>query len=143
MKLLLLVLMVIAVPFQTFGQSSSSKPTLPPHPNAPATEELQTEKVVAPGQPQVNPPAHPGANGLLDSSQIKSLTHKIWLAQYHLTDLLTQVQPDRWRIPAWTRQSFDQSIDSLQKSVAAEENWRGQFEARPESLSWDSKLTWR
>ncbi len=71
---------------------------------------------------------------LLDSTQIKSLTHKIWLAQFHLSDLLTQVQPAKWKIPATTRQSFDQSIDSLQKSVAAEENWRGQFEARPESL---------
>ena len=32
------------------------------------------------------------------------------------------------------RQSFDQSMESLRKAMAGEEEWRGQFETRPDSL---------
>ncbi len=70
----------------------------------------------------------------MDPGQIKTLMHRIWLAQYHLSDLLTQVHPENWRISFATRQSFNQSLDSLRKSVTAEENWRGQYDVRPDSL---------
>jgi hypothetical protein len=65
---------------------------------------------------------------------LKVLTHKIWLAQFRLTDLLAQVHPERWKMPPEARQSFNQSLDSLRKSMAAEEAWRLQLDARPDSL---------
>jgi len=65
---------------------------------------------------------------------VKVLAHKIWLAQYRLNDLLTQVHPEVWKMAPTARQSFDQSLDSLRKSVATEEDWRSQFEARPDSV---------
>ena len=37
-------------------------------------------------------------------------------------------------MPPAARQSFGQSLESLRKSMAAEEDWRSQFEARPDSL---------
>jgi hypothetical protein len=73
-------------------------------------------------------------SGYLEPAQVKVLTHKIWLAQYRLNDLLTQVHPEKWKMPAAVRQSFGQSLDSLHKAMAAEEDWRSQFEARPDSL---------
>jgi len=134
MKSFLLALFVAVYPLAMFGQSTARKPALPPHPNAPASEELQTEKVVAPGQPPAVPSPQPSTSGYLEPAQLKVLTHKIWLAQYRLNDLLLQVHPEKWKIPPAARQSFDQSLDSLRKSIAAEEDWRSQFDARPDSL---------
>jgi hypothetical protein len=134
MKSLLLALFIVVCPSSIFGQTTGRKPALPSHPNAPASEELQTEQVVAPGQTPAVPSVQQGTTGLLEPAQIKVLTHKIWLAQYRLNDLLSQVHPERWKITPAARQSFDQSLDSLRKSVAAEEDWRSQFDARPDSL---------
>jgi len=134
MKSFLLVLFVAACPLATLGQSTVKKPVPPPHPNTPASEELQTEKIVGPGQTPAVPSAQQGTTGFLEPTQIKVLTHKIWLAQYRLSDLLSQVHPEKWKISPATRQSFDQSLDSLRKSIAAEEDWRSQFDARPDSL---------
>lgn len=130
MKLLLLTLCVAVCPVATFGQTK--KAPLPSHPNNPATQEIQTETIGAPGQtPRV--PSAP-ATGALEPAQVKSLAHKIWLAEYRLNDLLTQVHPENWKISTTVRQSFDQSLDSLQKALAAQEYWRGQFETRPDSI---------
>ena len=70
----------------------------------------------------------------MEPAQVKALMHKIWLAQYRLNDLLTQVHPEKWKMPPAARQSFEQSLESLRKAMAAEEDWRSQFEARPDSL---------
>jgi hypothetical protein len=74
------------------------------------------------------------AAGHLEPQQVKDLMHKIWLAQYRLNDLLAQVHPDKWKMLPEVRQSFNQSMESLRKAMAGEEEWRGQFEARPDSL---------
>ena len=134
MKSFLLVLLIAICPLATLGQSTAKKPVPPPHPNTPASQELQTEKIVGPGQTPAVPSAQQGTTGFLEPTQVKVLTHKIWLAQYRLNDLLSQVHPEKWKIPPATRQSFDQSLDSLRKSIAAEEDWRSQFDARPDSL---------
>src|ERR1017187_2107664 len=134
MKSLLLVLLIAVFPLAMLGQSTARKPVPTPHPNTPASEELQTEKIVSPGQTPAVPSAQQGTSGFLEPAQVKVLTHKIWLAQYRLNDLLSQVHPEKWKIPPATRQSFDQSLDSLRNSIAAQEDWRSQFEARPDSL---------
>jgi hypothetical protein len=70
----------------------------------------------------------------MEPAQVKVLTHKIWLAEFRLNDLLAQVHPEKWKMPPATRQSFVQTLDSLHKALAGEEDWRSQFEARPDSL---------
>jgi hypothetical protein len=131
MKSFFLALFVVVCPLTMFGQSSNKKPPLPAHPNGPASEEVQTETIGPTGQTHATP-ANP--TGYLEPAQLKVLTHKIWLAQYRLTDLLSQVHPEKWKIPPATKQSFAQSLDSLQKAMAAEEDWRGQLDVRPDSL---------
>jgi hypothetical protein len=132
MKLHFLALLVAVCPLTVLGQSK--KAPLPPHPNGPANEEVQTETIVPPGQTPAPPSAQASAAGHLEPEQVKALMHKIWLAQYRLNDLLTQVQPEKWKMPPAARQSFEQSLESLHKAMAAEEDWRSQFEARPDSL---------
>ena len=133
MKLLLLGLFVAVCPIAILGQSSSRQAP-PPHSNGPASQEIQTETIVAPGQAPAVPSAQVTPTGVMEPEQVKALMHKIWLAQYRLNDLLTQVHPEKWKMPVTTRQSFDQSQESLRQALAAEEDWRSQFEARPDSL---------
>jgi len=75
----------------------------------------------------------------LEPAQLKALTHKIWLAQYRLNDLLAQVHAEKWKMPPSARTSFDQSLESLRNP------WRqrrigAQFDARPTVCIWDSDL---
>jgi hypothetical protein len=132
MKHFFLALFVGACPFVVFAQSS--KTPVPPHANAPASQEIETETIGEPGKAPAVPSAQTGAAGHLEPDQVKALMHKVWLAQYHLTDLLSQVSPDKWKMPPAARQSFGQSMDSLHKAMAAEEEWRSQFDARPDSM---------
>jgi hypothetical protein len=134
MRLFFLALLVAVCPFTARGQSSSKQTPLPPHANAPASQEVQTEKIGPPGPTPAAPPAQAGSTGYMEPEQVKALTHKMWLVQFRLNDLLTQVHPEKWKMPAAARQSFGQSLDSLHKAIAAEEDWRSQFESRPDSL---------
>ena len=134
MKSFFLAVLVAACPLFVFSQTSGQKATPPAHPNAPATDQIQTETIASPGQTPAIPSAQTGAAARMEPTQIKALAHKIWLAQFRLNDLLAQVHSEKWTMPPAVRQSFDQSLDSLRKSLAAQEDWRSQFEARPESL---------
>ena len=134
MRFLLLVLLCGVCPLAVVAQTTNRKPTLPPHPNAPASEEVQTETITAPGKTPAVPSAEGSTAGHLEPEQVKSLLHQIWLAQYRLNDLLEQVHPEKWKMPPAARQSFDQGLESLHKALAAEEDWRGQFENRPDSM---------
>jgi len=134
MRLFFLALLVAVCPFTARGQSSSKPTPLPPHANGPAAQEIQTEKIGPSGQPPAAPATQASTTGYLEPEQVKALMHKMWLAQFRLNDLLTQVHPDKWKMPAAARQSFGQSQDALNKALASEEDWRSQFEARPDSL---------
>jgi len=134
MKTRFLALLVAVCPLTAFAQSTAQKTTPPAHPNTPASQEIQTETIGAPGQTPAIPSAQTGPAGRMEPAQIKALMHKIWLAEFRLNDLLAQVHPEKWKMPPAAGQSFDQSLESLRKSLAAQEEWRGQFEARPDSL---------
>ncbi len=129
MKILLFLWCITLCPLAALGQSR--KPALPPHPNEPATEQIQTETI---GQPGPSPASHAETTGYMEPAQVKALAHKLYLAEYRLDDLLSQVNPDKWKMSPATRKSFDQTMDSLRKALAAEEDWRGQFDQRPDSL---------
>jgi hypothetical protein len=134
MKLLFLALFVAVCPLAGLGQSSSKKTPLPPHPNGPASQEIQTETIGPRGQTPASPADHASTTGYMEPEQVKALMHRIWLAQYRLNDLLAQVHPEKWKMPPAARQSFEQTLESLHKAMAAEEDWRSQFDERPDSL---------
>jgi cell division septation protein DedD len=133
MRLFFLSLFVAVCPLTLLGQSSPKQTPLPPHPNAPASQEVETEKIGPPGQTPA-PPSAQATTGYMEPEQVKALMHKMWLAQFRLNDLLTQVHPEKWKMPAAVGQSFGQSMESLHQALEVEEAWRSQFEARPDSL---------
>ncbi len=120
-----------------FAQAQQPRKTQAPPkpPGSPATAEPTTEEVTAPSP--APPPATLNASnepGFMDAAQVKVLLHKIWLAQFRINDLLTQVKPERWKMSDAARQSFQQTFENLRKGLAAEEEWRAQFEQRPDSM---------
>ncbi len=70
----------------------------------------------------------------MEPAQVKALTHKIWIAEYHINDLLTQIQPARWKTSEVTRNSFNQTLENLHKGLDGLEQWRVRFEQRPDSI---------
>ena len=103
MKWFLLALFVAACPLGARAQSTASKPALPQHPNQPASQEIQTEEIVTPGKVPAIPSVQASNAGYLEPAQLKALTHKIWLAQYRLNDLLAQVHSEKWKMPPSAR----------------------------------------
>jgi len=132
MKRLLPALAAAACPLALWAQSSKTTPP-PPHPDLPASMPVETEKVLPPGQtPGGTVPAE--GSGSLEPAEVKALMHKVRLAEYRVDDLLTQVHPERWKMTAGGRQSFMVGLEALRKTLATQEDWRAQFEARPASL---------
>lgn len=108
------------------AQAPSRKSVTPPPP-------LETQTIGPPTKPPA-PASPPSDQGYMEPAQVKDLLHKLWFAEYRINDLLTQVHPERWKISEATRNSFKQDLETLQKAVAGEAEWRAQFEKRPDSM---------
>jgi len=92
----------------------------------------ETETIPPPQSAQTAPPA--SASGFMDTVQAKALAHKIWLTEYRINDLLTQVHPEKWKMSNVTRNSFNQTVENLHKALEGLEEWRAQFEKRSDSM---------
>jgi hypothetical protein len=94
--------------------------------SVPATETIPPPQPAQTPQP-INAP------GFMEPAQVKALAHKIWIAEYRINDLLTQVHPEKWKISNVTRNSFNQTLENLHQGLEGLEEWRAQFEKRPDS----------
>ena len=79
-------------------------------------------------------PAAPAGDGYLTPEQVKELLHKVWLAEYRINDLLSEVHPERWKLSEAARNSFQQTLETLRAQLAALDGWRTQLETRPDSM---------
>jgi hypothetical protein len=134
MKFIALVLLLSAGCRGALAQQLPAAQTPPKQPAAPPTSPApETQKIEATSSART-PQVPAGGPGYIEPAQFKALLHKIWLTEYRLNDLLSQVQPERWKISEAARQGFNQSLENLRKQLAALEEWRGQFEKRSESI---------
>ena len=92
----------------------------------------ETETIPPPQPAQTPQPVN--APGFMEPAQVKALAHKIWIAEYRINDLLTQVHPEKWKVSNVTRNSFNQTLENLHKALEGLEEWRAQFEKRPDSI---------
>jgi hypothetical protein len=115
------------------AQRPSQKGTEPKHPpGEPAATPPVTENILPPPNfPSAQALAGPG---FLEPSQVKALAHRIWIAEFRVNDLLSSVHPGSWKMSNITRNSFGQTLDSLRQSMQVMEDWRAQFEQRPDSI---------
>ena len=133
MKLLVFMVLVGVCPPAVLAQAPSQQ-TTPANAGPAASQEIPTETIGQPGQTPAPPSSPANSTGYLDPGQVKALTHRIWLAEYRLNDLLAQVHPEKWNMSSATRQSFQQSLQSLHQAMAAEEDWRSHLDVRPDSV---------
>jgi len=107
--------------------------TPPKQPAGAQANPVPETETIPPLQPaQATPPA--SGSGFMEPVQVKALAHKIWLTEYRINDLLTQVHPEKWKMSNITRSSFNQTLENLHKSLDGLEEWRAQFEKRPDSM---------
>jgi len=126
------LLLGICVPWGLAQQPAKDR-TPPKQPTgAQANSVPETETIPPPQSGQTTPPA--SASGFMDPVQVRALAHKIWLAEYRITDLLTQVHPEKWKMSTVARNSFNQTLETLHKTLDGLEEWRAQFEKRPDSM---------
>lgn len=130
-----LSIVVILLGF-SIGAGAQQRPTPAPKQEAvPATPQtLEVEKVQSSEAPKAPAPPTASEAGYMEPVQVEEFLHKIWLAEFRINDLLTQVQPDQWKLADAARGSFLKTLETLRAELGALEDWRGQFEKRPDSM---------
>ena len=99
---------------------------------APAESVPETETIPSP-QPAQTPQAV-NAPGYMDPTHVKALTQQIWASEFRIQDLLVAVHPEKWKTSNIIRNSFNVTLENLHKALDGLEQWRAQFEMRPDSM---------
>jgi hypothetical protein len=99
---------------------------------APAESVPETETIPYP-QPAQTPQAV-NAPGYMDPAHVKALTQEISASEFRIHDLLAAVHPEKWKTSNIIRNSFSVTLENLQKTLDSLEQWRAQFEKRPDSM---------
>ena len=99
---------------------------------APAGASPETETISLPPPAQANQPAN--APGYMDRAQVEILVRNIWAEEVRIQDLLKAVHPEKWVVSNIIRNSFNQTLENLHKSLDGLEAWRSEFEKRPDSV---------
>lgn len=131
MRHLLLAFALVASSYGFQGQAAS-KPQAPSPQAVPAASTAPSSQAIQ--APTPAPAVTKGEAQYLEPEQVKALLHKIWMVEYRINDLLTDLHPERWKISDDVRHSFNGALDNLRKALASQEDWRAQFEKRPDSL---------
>jgi hypothetical protein len=110
----------------------------PAKPPAATPQAVPTATASPAGQGTQTPAQAPAAAkteaGYMEPAQVKALLHKIWLVEYRTNDLLTDLHPEKLKISDDARHSFNEALDNLRKALTSQEDWRGRFEQRSDSL---------
>ena len=131
----LLLAFALAANSYGFQGQAAPKPQTPTPQAVPAA--LAAPSSQATQTPAQAPAVTKGEAQYLEPEQVKALLHKLWLVEYRTNDLLTDLHPERWKITDDVRHSFNEALDNLRKALAIQEDWRAQFEKRPDSLYLD------
>lgn len=104
--------------------------TAPAPAEAPAAEQVHSSPGIVEGMLAKSS----SQSGYLDAQQVKALTDQMRFADYRISDLLTDVHPERWKMSGTARGSFGQTLETLRGQMEALKSWRTQFAARPASM---------
>lgn len=116
------------------GQAGQAQPPAAQGGTAPdASQEIQTQKIAVPAQAE-QPVTIGNVTGSLQADEVRAMLKQVRFSEYRINDLLTDVHPEKWNLPATTLASFRQTLETLRQQVGALEQWRGQFEQRTDSL---------
>ena len=77
----------------------------------------------------------------LTGPEVQSLVQKIYMAAFRASDLLTLLEPEKWKLDDAERKSFSQTVESLRQQIKDLEQARSQFAAEPQNSDLGDKLT--
>lgn len=126
MRFLAILVVLLSVPT---GAGYAQQPQGQP-PASFSTPETETVDVSRPGQASAPATTETAAT----AAQLKELSHKLWLAEFRINDLLTEVHPERWKLSDVARGSFNQTLSALRDQLKALDGWRIQLDDRPDSI---------
>ncbi len=117
-----------------FGARARIPQQTPPGPQQAASSTSPgTDQVGAPPQTPALPGTLSSEGGTMEPAEVQALLHKVWVAEYRVNDLLSELHPENWRLPAEASAPFNQTLQTLRTEMAALEQWRAQFEKRADS----------
>jgi hypothetical protein len=129
----LTAMLVVFLAF-TMGARAAQPQQSQSQPPASSSTPPQTESIETVSPSAVIPrPATPDTSSV-DPAQVKALLHQLWLAEFRINDLLTEVHPERWKLSEEARSSFGQTLATLREQLTALEGWRSQLDNRPDSI---------
>ena len=70
----------------------------------------------------------------MEPQQVKDLLKRVYLSEFRINDLLTQVHPESWTMQEGARNSFLESFGALRRQMDALEEWRAALDQRPDSM---------
>jgi len=125
-------LSLLGVPLGVRAAEQNSPSSQPPTTSTAPQPQEQRIDVSQTSQAQLRTLA--GEPGYMDPEAMKQLLHKVWLAEYRINDLLTEVHPERWKLEDATQASFLKTLETLRTQMDNLEQWRAQFDKRPDSM---------
>jgi hypothetical protein len=94
----------------------------------------QTEKVEVPKFYEAPPATLTSETGTLQPAEVKLLLYHAYAAAFRFTDLLSQLDPGKWKMDDAARPRFDQVLAGVRRELKGFEEWRGQFAEQPDNL---------
>ena len=108
-----------------------SVPATPSQPQPPPAPQPVESQPAEPGQGQPAPVASQATK--LEPVQVQDLLQKIYQAAFRFTDLLTVLQPDKWKMDDAPRQLFNQALETVRGQFQTLDEDRKQFLEKPEN----------
>jgi len=115
-------------PAQTQSQSSPPKPA-----TENSSRDIQTEKIETPAATSA-PATLVSETGSLRPEEVAALLNNVHSTEYRIDDLLTDVNPNRWKLPQPTLESLNSTLNTLHTELGALEQWRAEFGQRTNSM---------
>ena len=94
---------------------------------ATGSDESQEEVVSTPEPHPASTQLAPGGEGFMESQQVRDLLQRVYLTDFRINDLFSEVRPEKWNMPETSRNSFAQSFTALRSQMEALEGWRSQL----------------
>lgn len=108
---------------------------IPPQPVPPAVG-LKTETITAPSEvpPLTAANSTQTGPGYMKPADVKALAYQIYAESYRVSDLLTILRPEGWKMADAERTDFNAQVDALRAARQELERWRGQLDKQPDSM---------
>ena len=112
---------------------TASQQTEKPASGAASSQQIQTETIKVPHYLQAPPRSMANQPGFMEPAQTRALLTKLWQAEARVKDLLTQVHPEKLKMPAAVVAGFNSNLDALRSNLQSLEKSREQFDGRVDS----------